>query len=42
MVYERGVASARTQLSGEEFEKAWAKGRAMSMDEAVSYALEQK
>jgi hypothetical protein len=40
MVYEQGVASARAQLSEEEFEKAWAEGRTMSMEEAIAYALE--
>jgi len=39
MIYEQGVASARAQLSGEEFEKARAEGRAMSMEQIVDYAL---
>jgi hypothetical protein len=39
MVYEQGVASARAQLSEAEFERAWAEGRAMSMEEAIEYAL---
>jgi hypothetical protein len=41
MVYEQGVASARAQLSEVEFEKARAEGRAMSMEEAVVYAMEE-
>ena len=41
IVYEQGVASARAQLSEEVFEKAWAEGRAMSMEKAVEYALEE-
>lgn len=32
---EDGVA-----LSAEEFERAWAEGRAMSLEEAIGYALE--
>lgn len=41
MVYERAVASVRAQLSEEGFEKAWAEGRAMSMEQAIEYALEK-
>ena len=37
--YEQGVGSARAQLGEEEFERAWQEGRAMSMEEAVEYAL---
>jgi predicted ATPase/class 3 adenylate cyclase/Tfp pilus assembly protein PilF len=40
MVYEQGVASAHAQLSEEEFEKAWAKGRTMNLEQAIAYALE--
>jgi predicted ATPase/Tfp pilus assembly protein PilF len=40
MVYEQGEASARSQLSEEEFEKAWQEGRAMSTEQAVEYALQ--
>jgi len=39
IVYEQGKASARAQLSAEEFEKAWVEGRAMSMEQAIEYAL---
>jgi tetratricopeptide (TPR) repeat protein len=42
MVYEQGVASARAQLSEEDFERAWAEGRAMSMEAAIEYALEYR
>jgi hypothetical protein len=38
--YEREVAAARAQLDEERFRAAWAEGRAMSMEEAISYALE--
>ncbi|MFL5732491.1 MAG: tetratricopeptide repeat protein, partial [Chloroflexia bacterium] len=41
MVYEQGIASARAQLSEEEFEKAWAEGRAMTMEQAIEYAIEE-
>jgi hypothetical protein len=40
MVYEQGAGFARAQLSQEEFAKAWAEGRAMSMEQAIEYALE--
>jgi predicted ATPase/class 3 adenylate cyclase len=38
---ERNKATARAQLSEEEFEKAWAEGQAMNMEQAIEYALEQ-
>ena len=38
--YERGVAAARAQLDAEAFAKTWAEGRAMSMEQAIEYALE--
>ncbi len=41
MVYKQGVASVRAQLSEEEFEKAWAEGRAMTTGQAIAYALEK-
>jgi hypothetical protein len=40
MEYEQGVAYARAKLSKEAFEKAWTEGRAMSMEQAIEYALE--
>jgi len=39
--YEQGLSLARAQLGEEVFEKAWAEGRAMSMEEAIEYALEE-
>jgi tetratricopeptide (TPR) repeat protein len=38
--FEQGIASARTQLVEESFERAWAEGSAMNLDQATSYALE--
>jgi tetratricopeptide (TPR) repeat protein len=37
---ERTVAEARAALGDRVFEEAWARGRVMSFDEAVGYALE--
>jgi predicted ATPase len=37
---ERDLTSAREMLNPEEFEKAWAEGRAMLLERAVEYALE--
>lgn len=39
MEYERNAAAARAQMDGAAWEAAWAEGRAMSMEEAISYAL---
>jgi non-specific serine/threonine protein kinase len=39
--YQRLVSAARTALADDAFDKAWAEGRAMSLDEAVRYAREQ-
>jgi predicted ATPase/class 3 adenylate cyclase len=39
--YERAVASARSLLGEEAFERAWQEGRGMSMEEAIDYALER-
>lgn len=36
--YGRDVAATRDELDPETFEKAWAEGAAMSLDEAVAYA----
>jgi hypothetical protein len=38
-VYERYMASARTQLSEEAFNAAWDEGRALTMEQAIDYAL---
>jgi predicted ATPase/DNA-binding CsgD family transcriptional regulator/Tfp pilus assembly protein PilF len=40
IVYAAGLASARDHLPGEEFDKAWKEGRALSRDQAIAYALE--
>jgi predicted ATPase/DNA-binding SARP family transcriptional activator/Tfp pilus assembly protein PilF len=40
MVCEQGVASARAQLSAEEFERAWAEGRAMGIEQTIECALQ--
>ncbi|MGD9147722.1 MAG: protein kinase, partial [Anaerolineae bacterium] len=37
---DRHVAAVREQLDGATFDAAWAEGRAMSLEQAVSYALE--
>lgn len=39
--YERDVSAVRQALSGEAFAAAWAEGRAMPLEEAVRYALEE-
>jgi len=38
--YDRYVAAARAQLDEATFAAAWAQGRAMTLDQAVAYALE--
>jgi predicted ATPase len=38
--YEHGLSVARGELGDELFEKVWAEGRAMSMEQAIEYALE--
>lgn len=38
-MFERGAASARSQLGTGEFDIAWTEGRDMSTEEAVAYAL---
>jgi tetratricopeptide (TPR) repeat protein len=38
---DRFEAAVRTQLSKEAFTAAWEKGQAMSLDEAVAYALDE-
>ncbi len=39
--YERYLTDARAQLDEATWQAAWAQGRAMSMEQAVEYALEQ-
>jgi predicted ATPase/DNA-binding XRE family transcriptional regulator len=38
--YDRALASARSQLGDEDFETAWQEGQAMSLEQAIEYALE--
>ena len=40
--YDCGIASARSQLGDETFEQVWQEGRAMSLEQAIAYALEQE
>jgi hypothetical protein len=39
--YEREMAALRAQMDAEAFAAAWAEGRAMTLEQAVSYAIEQ-
>ena len=39
VAYSRAIASVRSQLGKAEFENAWQEGRAMSMGQAIAYAL---
>jgi hypothetical protein len=39
--YDRDVAAARTALGEEAFAAAWQAGRAMSLDDAVAFALDE-
>jgi non-specific serine/threonine protein kinase len=38
--YEHAIAAARAALGEEAFETAWAEGRAMNLEHAIAYALE--
>jgi len=38
--YERNIALLHENLGEEEFKKAWDQGRAMTMEQAIAYALE--
>ncbi|MBI4789711.1 MAG: tetratricopeptide repeat protein [Chloroflexi bacterium] len=38
--YERDMSAVRAQSSDAAFDKAWAEGRALSLEQAVEYALE--
>ena len=38
--YDREVDSARARLSSDAFDQAWNEGHALTLDEAVRYALE--
>lgn len=39
--YDSHISALRSALGDEAFEKYWAQGRAMSMDEAIAYALSE-
>ncbi len=39
---EHSVATARSEVEEEAWERAWEEGRAMTLEEAVSYALEEE
>lgn len=41
ILYERSVTGTRAQLGEETFKRVWDEGRAMSMEEAIEYALQQ-
>jgi DNA-binding NarL/FixJ family response regulator len=40
--YEQAVAAARTALGEEAFARAWAQGRAMSLEQVIAQAVETK
>jgi tetratricopeptide (TPR) repeat protein len=42
MEYEHNLALMRTKLDEKVFGKVWAKGKAMSLDDAIALALEEK
>ena len=39
--YDRDIAAARAQLDEAAFTAAWVKGRAMTLEQAIAYALEE-
>ena len=39
--YDHNIAAARAQLSEAAFAASWAGGRAMSLEQAVAYALDE-
>ena len=39
--YEREVAAVRAQLDAARFAAAWAQGRAMSLEQAIAYAVSE-
>jgi predicted ATPase/DNA-binding SARP family transcriptional activator len=41
MEYERNLDKLRTQLDEKTFMKSWAKGKTMSLDETIAFALEE-
>jgi hypothetical protein len=42
IAYERQVKPVRATLTAEAFDRAWDEGRAMSLDDAVRYALDEQ
>jgi predicted ATPase/DNA-binding CsgD family transcriptional regulator/Flp pilus assembly protein TadD len=38
--YERNLATTQSQMSQSEWDRAWVRGQALTLDEAVAYALE--
>ena len=38
--YERDVAAVRTRLDEASWQAAWAEGQAMTLEQAIAYALE--
>ena len=36
--YEQGLSAARAQLGEDAFDKAWAEGRALTLEQAIDYA----
>ena len=42
IAYERQVKPVRSILTAEAFDQAWDEGRAMSLDDAVRYALDEQ
>jgi tetratricopeptide (TPR) repeat protein len=41
-LYERNMAAVRARLTEEAFAMAWAEGRAMSIEQAIAYALAER
>ncbi len=37
--YERAIATARAHIEQSEWEAAWAEGQAMTLEQAIAYAL---
>ena len=41
MEYERNLAHLRANMDEKDLAKFWAKGKAMSLDEVIAFALEE-
>ncbi len=39
-MYEQALASSRSHADADAFAAAWAEGRAMTLEQAIAYALE--